>query len=311
MLPFAVTGSLCVAGLLEIDAMSRAMIPSQQKVAEKLSILNDRGVGMLTRIYNIKKACSDAKSKPSFLSEKSLESTLKQIVRKFPNVDAKSLQSISSIRTDIIKSLSLYYFTFVDLLDFKDHVCELLTTIDALQIQLDITLNFDLAKGYLDLVSTYVSLMILLSRVDDRKAVLGLFNAAHEQAHNQSDPSFPRLGNMIIEYDPPAKLAYRLARFHCWDNTRGEPVAWARKDVRFLKIVLAPNAGSKQNGKATAFEIGGSMVLANRDRRWVARLRGVLEIDPATDRPKVLDVVVVGDSEFAILLNDGERARRH
>ena len=70
---------------------------------------------MLTRIYNIKKACSDAKSKPSFLSEKSLESTLKQIVRKFPNVDAKSLQSISSIRTDIIKSLSLYYFTFVGL----------------------------------------------------------------------------------------------------------------------------------------------------------------------------------------------------
>ena len=35
--------------------MSRAMIPSQQKLAEKLTILNDRGQGMLTRIYNIKK----------------------------------------------------------------------------------------------------------------------------------------------------------------------------------------------------------------------------------------------------------------
>ena len=37
--------------------MSRAMNPppSQQKLAEKLDILNDRGVGMLTRIYNIKK----------------------------------------------------------------------------------------------------------------------------------------------------------------------------------------------------------------------------------------------------------------
>lgn len=29
--------------------------PSQQKLAEKLTILNDRGVGMLTRLYNIKK----------------------------------------------------------------------------------------------------------------------------------------------------------------------------------------------------------------------------------------------------------------
>lgn len=37
-----------------------------------------------------------------------------------------------------MKSLSLYYYTFVDLLDFKDQVCELLTTMDACQIQLDI-----------------------------------------------------------------------------------------------------------------------------------------------------------------------------
>ena len=35
--------------------MARVINPSQQKLAEKLMILNDRGVGMLTRIYNIKK----------------------------------------------------------------------------------------------------------------------------------------------------------------------------------------------------------------------------------------------------------------
>lgn len=46
------------------------------------------------------------------------------------------------------------------------------------------TLNFDLTKAYLDLVTTYTSLMILLSRVEDRKAVLGLYNAAHELTHN-------------------------------------------------------------------------------------------------------------------------------
>lgn len=31
-----------------------------------------------------------------------------------------------------MKSLSLYYYTFVDLLDLKDHVSELLTIMDAL-----------------------------------------------------------------------------------------------------------------------------------------------------------------------------------
>ena len=35
--------------------MARPLIPVQQKLAEKLLILNDRGLGMLTRIYNIKK----------------------------------------------------------------------------------------------------------------------------------------------------------------------------------------------------------------------------------------------------------------
>ena len=185
--------------------MARPMNPSQQKLAEKLTILNDRGVGMLTRIYNIKKACGDAKSKPAFLSDKTLESSIKTIVRKFPNVDVKGLQTITNLRNEIIKSLSLYYYTFVDLLDFKDNVCELLTTMDACGVYMDITINFDVTKGYLDLVITYVSLMILLSRVEDRKAVLGLFNAAHEMVHSQSDPSFPRLGQMIMDYDAPLK----------------------------------------------------------------------------------------------------------
>jgi NCK-associated protein 1 len=35
--------------------MARQLVPSQQKLAEKLSLINDRGIGMLTRIYNIKK----------------------------------------------------------------------------------------------------------------------------------------------------------------------------------------------------------------------------------------------------------------
>ncbi|XP_017123049.1 LOW QUALITY PROTEIN: membrane-associated protein Hem [Drosophila gunungcola] len=185
--------------------MARPIFPNQQKIAEKLIILNDRGLGILTRIYNIKKACGDTKSKPGFLSEKSLESSIKFIVKRFPNIDVKGLNAIVNIKAEIIKSLSLYYHTFVDLLDFKDNVCELLTTMDACQIHLDITLNFELTKYYLDLVVTYVSLMIVLSRVEDRKAVLGLYNAAYELQNNQADTGFPRLGQMILDYEVPLK----------------------------------------------------------------------------------------------------------
>jgi NCK-associated protein 1 len=187
--------------------MVRGMSATQQKLGEKLTILNDRGIGMLTRIYNIKKACSDAKSKPAFLSDKTLESCIKHVVRKFPVMDTKTttLNPVFNIKTDIMKSLSLYYYTFVDLLDYKDHVSELLTIMDQCQLHLDITINYDLTKGYLDLVVTYVSLLVLLSRVEDRKAVLGLFNTAHEMTHGHSDPSFPRLGSMIIDYEAPMK----------------------------------------------------------------------------------------------------------
>lgn len=231
------------------------MNTSHQKIAEKLTILNDRGVGMLTRIYNIKKSCADAKLKPSFLSDKTLESAIKHIVRKFPVMDSKSstgtLAPVYSIKQDIMKSLSLYYYTFVDLLDFKDHASELLTIMDQCQINLDITVNYDLTKGYLDLVVTYVSLMILLSRVDDRKAVLGLFNTAHEMSHGHGDASFPRLGQMIIDYETPmkklseefvphSKLLYQaLMSLHKIFTMRNLPAEEWRKS-QILSLVATP-----------------------------------------------------------------------
>ncbi|XP_071122012.1 nck-associated protein 1-like isoform X8 [Mytilus edulis] len=187
--------------------MSRGMMPSQQKLAEKLTIMNERGRGMLTRIYNIKKMLGNPENKPSFLSEKSLEAVFKHLAKKFPNIDSKSstLSPIQNIKADVVKSLSLYYYTFVDIMDLKDHVTDLLTTIDACQVHLDIALNYDLTKQYLDLMTTYVSIMVLVSKVDDRRLVLSLFNVAHEFLHGAGDTSFPRLGQMVQDYDHPMK----------------------------------------------------------------------------------------------------------
>ncbi|XP_014872351.1 nck-associated protein 1-like isoform X1 [Poecilia latipinna] len=196
--------------------MSRGVMqPSQQKLAEKLTILNDRGIGMLTRVYNIKKqgqvwkACGDPKAKPSYLVDKNLESAVKFIVRKFPAVETRNnnqqLAQLQKEKSEILKNLALYYFTFVDVMEFKDHVCELLNTIDACQVFFDITVNFDLTKNYLDLVVTYTTLMIILSRIEERKAIIGLYNYAHEMTHGASDREYPRLGQMIVDYENPLK----------------------------------------------------------------------------------------------------------
>ncbi|MEQ2235436.1 Nck-associated protein 1-like, partial [Ilyodon furcidens] len=86
-----------------------------------------------------------------------------------------------------------------------DHVYELLNTIDACQCFFDIAFNFDFTKNYLDLVTTYTSVIIILSRIDDKKALVGMFNCAHEMTNGSSDPSYPRLGQMFVEYDHPWK----------------------------------------------------------------------------------------------------------
>ncbi|RXM29966.1 Nck-associated protein 1 [Acipenser ruthenus] len=190
--------------------MSRGVLqPSQQKLAEKLTILNDRGIGMLTRIYNIKKACGDPKAKPSYLIDKNLESAVKFIVRKFPAVETRNnnqqLAQLQKEKSEILKNLALYYFTFVDVMEFKDHVSELLNTIDACQVFFDITVNFDLTKNYLDLIVVYTTLMMLLSRIEERKAIIGLYNYAHEMTHGSSDREYPRLGQMIVDYENPLK----------------------------------------------------------------------------------------------------------
>ncbi|ERE84414.1 nck-associated protein 1-like isoform 1 [Cricetulus griseus] len=139
----------------------------QHKLAEKLTILNDRGQGVLIRMYNIKKTCSDPKSKPPFLLEKSMESSLKYINKKFPNIDVRnSTQHLGPVhreKAEIIRFLTNYYQSFVDVMEFRDHVYELLNTIDACQCHFDI--------GPL----------------------------------HSSDPSFARLGQMVLEYDHPLK----------------------------------------------------------------------------------------------------------
>lgn len=50
----------------------------------------------------------------------------------------QSVNVVKPIAGDIHKMLSLYYFTFVDIMDFKDNVTNLLTTIDACQVHFDL-----------------------------------------------------------------------------------------------------------------------------------------------------------------------------
>ncbi|CAI8006773.1 Nck-associated protein 1-like, partial [Geodia barretti] len=176
----------------------------ERKFAEKLTILNQRGQGILIRVYNIKKSCLDPNTRPACLSDRTLDSAIKHINKKFPNVDTKDkshLTAISSLQKDIMQHLPNYYHTFVDVMEFRDVTNEVVTSVATSQFFFDITTNVDLTSSLLELVATYASIMILLSQVDDRRTIAGLFNVAHEMSRGSQDPSFPRLGQMFTEYD--------------------------------------------------------------------------------------------------------------
>uniref|UniRef100_A0A8C1RYN3 NCK associated protein 1 like n=1 Tax=Cyprinus carpio TaxID=7962 RepID=A0A8C1RYN3_CYPCA len=152
---------------------------------------------------------TDSKRRPSYFTEKSNESAVKYINRKFPNIDIRGgsqhLSSIQKQKSAVLEGLHSYYESFIDVMEFRDNVYELLNTIDACQCFFDIAVNFDLTKNYLDLIVTYASVFYMLSRIDDKKAIVGLYNCAYEFSNGNSDPSFPRLGQMFIEYDHPWK----------------------------------------------------------------------------------------------------------
>uniref|UniRef100_H2LJW4 NCK associated protein 1 like n=1 Tax=Oryzias latipes TaxID=8090 RepID=H2LJW4_ORYLA len=150
----------------------------QMKLAEKLTVLNERGQGVLIRMNYIKKLCSHSKLRPTFLTDKAMEPAIKYINKKFPNIDFRGN---------------------------NDHAYELLNTIDAGQCSFDIVFNFDFTKNYLDLIITFTSVILMLSRIEDKKVLVGMFNCAHEMTNGTSEPSYPRLGQMFLEYDHPWK----------------------------------------------------------------------------------------------------------
>ncbi|XP_077428322.1 nck-associated protein 1-like isoform X1 [Vanacampus margaritifer] len=182
---------------------------NHQKLAEKLTILNERGNGVLIRMNYIKKICADVKLRPHILTDKTMEPAIKYINKKFPNIDfrgtVQSLTSIQRQKSEVMEATTSYYDSFLDVIEFRDHVYELLNTIDASQCFFNITINFDFTKSYLDLIITYTSVIATLTRIDEKKALVGMFNCAHEMSKGSSDPSYPRLSQMIVEYEHPWK----------------------------------------------------------------------------------------------------------
>ncbi|KAM7541124.1 hypothetical protein Aperf_G00000035243 [Anoplocephala perfoliata] len=184
----------------------------QPKVAERLSILNRRQLGVLSRLHFMKTTLADADTRHPFLpgGDKAFDNAWKVLLKKFPTVDTRSISTLNIFcnQKEIYKQASLLYYNFVDVLEVKDNVLDLLQRINNAGIHLEITLNSDLTYLYLELITNYFAIMYFLTRIPDLKAILMLFNFLFEQANGKPEPNFARMAERFA--DPLEMLLKRL-----------------------------------------------------------------------------------------------------
>ncbi|CAH8495980.1 unnamed protein product [Schistosoma guineensis] len=176
-----------------------------QKLAERLFILNDRQLGVLTRIHYMKQMLSTPEYRPTVLpgGDKAFDGAWKVLLKKFPSVDVRSnpssMQPFFNHQKELFAMLSTYYFNFVDVLDVRDHFIDLIGCLASSKITPDITVNFDVTRIYLELVSNYFAMMFLITRISDTKAILILFNFLYDQLHGKQEPNYPRMAEIFTE----------------------------------------------------------------------------------------------------------------
>jgi hypothetical protein len=91
--------------------------------------------------------------------------------------------------------------------------------------------------------------------------------------------------------DLPKAIAYRLMRFHCIDNTRGEPSLWQRGDVKDYKITVRT---PPENPLRRVIE-GHFLLEADGDRGFEAKLLGYFDLDTKGSTLAAAKLVVLGD----------------
>ncbi|QEL16186.1 hypothetical protein [Limnoglobus roseus] len=111
----------------------------------------------------------------------------------------------------------------------------------------------------------------------------------------QMAPAEPRVG---YSYPLPAAVADRVLRFHLVDNTRGEPDAWDKDQVRSSALTLTVTAATPDS---VSLRLDGEAVLATdanlatASRGYEVKVHGELRYRPAKQTFDEFDVAALGD----------------
>ncbi|KAL7063591.1 hypothetical protein AAHC03_0160 [Spirometra sp. Aus1] len=186
----------------------------------------------------------DPATRPNFMPgvDKAFDSAWKTLLKKFPVFDTKTAASTLQVFTsqnEIVKQMSGFYYNLVDVLEVKDNVLDLLLRISVCGVKLEIAVNSELTRLYLELIANYFSMMYFLTCLPDLKAILALFNFLYEQANGKAEPSFGRMAERFT--DSPEVMIKNL---HLDVNPHSQIIAGALASLGDLfgrRLVRAQN----------------------------------------------------------------------
>lgn len=125
--------------------------------------------------------------------------------------------------------------------------------------------------------------------------------AAHDRLWLTADELqalMPKDAKVGQEVSIPPSVAYRLARFHLVDNTRGEPPMWSKQQVRSLTLKLVAEA---INTDEVRMKLTGAVLLSSdadvkaSHRGYDVSLIGEIRYDPVARKMTRFNAVVLGD----------------
>eukprot|EP00040_Diaphanoeca_grandis_P016078 m.82811 g.82811 ORF g.82811 m.82811 type:complete len:1109 (-) comp25559_c0_seq1:97-3423(-) len=184
---------------------------AKRRIGERFAILNEYGEGVNARLDTIIQNYN-ADTRPACFKDKSLDTHIKAVIKKFPAIDEpKQSSPLFALRENIQEQLGDAYGTLIDWISFHQATSEFFADLTDQQFVFDVSINTILVTEFLKLVVTHITSIELVSRFSDRKLVAGIYNCTYQLLKGVGEPFYPQLARMLVQFDVPFK---RLPEFY-------------------------------------------------------------------------------------------------
>lgn len=182
------------------------------KVAERLLLLNDACAGLMARCHHLLMSFK----RPAVL-DSNMDKICQKFVKKFPEFQANAIEKGPSFNYfkqhagDIHDALAPYYYTLVDVCQFKEETTKLLNDVATDILDLQVSLSFDarpfrgiercraqfdivrdLTIWFMDLLTSLTQLLLLVDSLQDRKDFCIIFAHAYNCTQSTFEPSYQK-----------------------------------------------------------------------------------------------------------------------